>query len=596
MLRPLILSLFLAASGALAAPPDIFVAYPNDGRVVAFDHVLLEGSVPAGASLTLDGRPIDVGSDGLFIEWVPLRTGPNLLVLESRLGSETSRRELRVVSQPVLPLPETPTAIVAGSVQPAENRRVHDSQGATVQVSFRGSPGGRASFTVGGRGPYPMLERNPENFPGSVDPQDPAAARRRTAGIYEGSLVLAPGERLEESAVTVSLTGRDGRTVTQTAAGRVAALPAAQPRVGMTTGTAVIRNAPGRAYILYPKAGIKFVISGEDGNTYLSPIAPGQSVAILKNQVRLLPEGAAVPRVFFSTIRTERKDGLTEVRFELPDLVPFSVEQSAQPGHQRLTVRLYNTFSDVDYIISDFPDEVVRDIRWVQEQDGVFRAEIDLRGNQQWGYTTAYQGSTLVLGIKHPPRVNRSRPLEGRRITVDPGHGGSEFGGAGSLRVPEKDIVLDISLRLARKLEARGAHVTLTRTADVTVPLAERPLIAERSGAEVLISVHANAIPDGVDPRRPKGAGVYYFHPQARFLADTLQRALLEGVPQVGNDGVHYQNLALTRPAAQLSVLVETAFLTHKENLRLLMSNAGKERLAESMAVGLERFFAFQNH
>ncbi len=65
----------------------------------------------------------------------------------------------------------------------------------------------------------------------------------------------------------------------------------------------------------------------------------------------------------------------------------------------------------------------------------------------------------------------------------------------------------------------------------------------------------------------------------------------MEKLPDVGNDGVHYQNLALTRPTTQLSILIETAFLTDKQNLRLLMSDTGRERLAQAIALGLERFY-----
>jgi N-acetylmuramoyl-L-alanine amidase len=65
-------------------------------------------------------------------------------------------------------------------------------------------------------------------------------------------------------------------------------------------------------------------------------------------------------------------------------------------------------------------------------------------------------------------------------------------------------------------------------------------------------------------------------------------------LPEVGNNGIHYQNLALTRPTSQLSILVETAYMTDKGNLRILMSEKGRERFAESLARGLEEFYRAQ--
>ncbi len=133
--------------------------------------------------------------------------------------------------------------------------------------------------------------------------------------------------------------------------------------------------------------------------------------------------------------------------------------------------------------------------------------------------------------------------------------------------------------------------MTLSRESDVTLPLYERPLRAEASGAEILLSVHANALPDGVDPATHRGSSVHFFHPQARALADMLLASLTGQIPELGNAGIHYQNLALTRPTSQLSALVETAYMTDADNLRFLMSVAGRERLAESLARGAEEFF-----
>ena len=107
----------------------------------------------------------------------------------------------------------------------------------------------------------------------------------------------------------------------------------------------------------------------------------------------------------------------------------------------------------------------------------------------------------------------------------------------------------------------------------------------------MLVSIHANALPDGVDPSTRRGAGVYYYHPQARELADTVLASFTKTLPDVGNDGIHYQNLALTRPTTQLSILIEMAFLTNKDNLRLMMNPTGQERFAQAIALGIERFY-----
>ena len=594
----LIGTLLITSLTARAAPDLIFVAYPPPNYEVGFDHVLFEGSVLPGANLLVDGKAVDTGNDGLFIEWLPLKPGVNTIKLESTLGSDKATQEIKVTSSPDVPLASAPTKIVEDSIDPYNETVFYSNLGQTVTVDFVGSPGGEASFKLGDKGPFKMLERKPQDFLGVSDPAS-EGAKRATAGHYEGSYQLQPGDAFSSSVIAISLKGTDGTTVTANAPAKLS-VRNIQPRVGMYTATPlegisqsaeVARNGQGRAYILYPRNGMKFLIVGEEGNTYQARIATGQFVNIRKDKMRLLDEGAAFPKHYFTTIRTKRVDGATEVRFELPDLVPYALDQSSSDAGGSLEMRLFYTESDVDYMIFAHPDPLVRDIRWQQQADGVFAAKIDLKGRQLWGYKVYYEGSTLVLRLKDAPKINRSRPLEGRKITIDPGHGGEDTGGAGPLRVPEKDIVLAIGLKVANLLKTKGATVTLTRSTDLEVPLPERSAINDRSGGDVFVSIHANALPDGANPANSRGSGVYFFQPQSRALADSVLDALLRGVPDMGNDGVHYQNLAVTRPTLTPQILVETGFLTEKGNLRILMSDIGRDKLAAGIVAGLEQFF-----
>ncbi|WP_216320533.1 N-acetylmuramoyl-L-alanine amidase family protein [Deinococcus aestuarii] len=572
------------ATGAAPLMPisdaPIFVAYPPDRHTVAYDHVLLEGSVRPGATLTLNGQPVEVGADGLFIEWVPLNPGENVLVLESGGGGAVARQELRVTSTP----PQVLTGaaqIVAAGLLPAGDRVAYVQppglEGRAVPVAFTGTAGGQASFRVGDLGPFPMTETAP--------------------GRYEGTFLL-PG-RLAAAPVVFTLTAGDGSAATATSPGklsvtgtgpRVAEVTATIPGRGVQAGTFVWRNGAGRNYVVFPRPGALAVVVGEEGNTFAVRASETLTLNAPKSTLTLRPAGTPLPRAVFTRIDVRTGDTHAEVRLDLGARVPFTVEQQVNRGSSSLDLRLFSSVADVDYIVSDFPEGTVRDVRWTQEGDGVARVRVDLRG-EPWGYDATYEGTTLVLRVRQAPALDIRAPLRGRVIVIDPGHGGDEFGGAGPLRVPEKNLVLPIALRVAELLRAKGATVILTREADVTVPIYTRPLLAEERNADLLVSIHANALPDGVDPRTKRGSGVYSYHPQARALADALQASLLSVLPEVGNDGVHYQNLALTRPTTQLSVLVETAFLTDKGNLRLLMSATGRERFAQAVALGIERFY-----
>lgn len=467
----------------------IFVAYPNDGYRVAHPYVLLEGSVPAGASLRLDRQPVAVGTDGLFIAWVPLRPGLNLLQLTAERGAEYWATTLRVTR---VPMPARPTApLVPGSPRPAEVSMPDMGRGLnTVQAAWEDNAG--------------------------------------------------------------------------------------QP-------------------VLYAREGQRVLVVGQRGDLSRVQLADGQLLWASRNTLRLLPVGAAPVKTVAVSLprRVAEADGWQAWIFPMAGRVPFTVSETGAG----LRLGLIGASASADLLeaanAANTADARLAGKVGVQS-DGItlwldFPLPRPLHGYQAF-YQAGEWGDELVVRLREAPL---SGPLAGRRIVLDAGHGGSELGGAGALRVPEKDLVLPITLRAAELLRAQGAEVVLTRQDDRTVPLYNRTLQAERVNADVLISLHANAIPDGKDPRTVRGIGSYFTHEQARPLAAALQTALVAAAPAVGNDGLHAgANLALARPTSQPSVLLELGYLTDPQNLRFLMSTAGQEAYAQAVAAGLAQYFA----
>jgi N-acetylmuramoyl-L-alanine amidase len=232
-------------------------------------------------------------------------------------------------------------------------------------------------------------------------------------------------------------------------------------------------------------------------------------------------------------------------------------------------------------------------LRWSQPQDGVFRLDIDVEGSQPWGWRAYREGTHLVLGFRHPPPALADRrfrsPLHGLRIVVDPGHA-PDPGAIGPTGLAEKDANLAISLELARILEERGAEVVLTRTRPDSGPgLYERRHLATAVAGELFVSIHNNALPDGVNPFESNGTSILYYHPQSEPLARAIQAELL---PRTGlrDHGVWHQNLAVTRMTEMPAVLVEAAFMMLPEQEALLRTAAYQREIAEGVAAGIERF------
>ena len=270
-----------------------------------------------------------------------------------------------------------------------------------------------------------------------------------------------------------------------------------------------------------------------------------------------------------------------------------------------------------------------------------FSIIIDARGDRQPEISSAREPSISNLPAppeSRPARVEEKaalapRPAIGkvRRIVVDAGHGGHDPGALGSGGSREKDIVLQIALKLARKLrEELGMDVVLTRSTDVFVELKERTAIANKVGADLFVSIHANASLN----RGSNGIETYYlnlaktekvaqlaaqengtslekvsllqavlFDLMANYklndsahLADEVQKAVYkrvgakyQGVKNLGvKQGPFYVLVGATMP----SILVETAFVSNPQEESRLNDPAYQDCTAEGIVEGIRGYIA----
>ncbi|MFH1691307.1 MAG: N-acetylmuramoyl-L-alanine amidase [Candidatus Omnitrophota bacterium] len=214
-------------------------------------------------------------------------------------------------------------------------------------------------------------------------------------------------------------------------------------------------------------------------------------------------------------------------------------------------------------------------------------------------------------------------------VILDAGHGGKDPGAIGKRGLREKDVVLDVTNRLYKILEAFGLKVYRTRSEDVFIPLPERSLIANKKQVDLFISIHANANKS----RWIEGFEVYYLtedvDDDARALAagenaplkmsqdldksDSYLKAIVwdlvytenrkESIElaryiceSVSNDlklnmnGVRGAPFAVLKGAQMPAVLVEIGYISNKEGEKKLKSSAYRQKMAESIARGILGF------
>jgi N-acetylmuramoyl-L-alanine amidase len=223
----------------------------------------------------------------------------------------------------------------------------------------------------------------------------------------------------------------------------------------------------------------------------------------------------------------------------------------------------------------------------------------------------------------------RALGLKIGRIVIDAGHGGHDSGTLGAGGIEEKDVVLDVALRLGKLLHDRlGAEIVYTRADDTFIPLETRTAIANKAQADLFISIHANSSTD----ESARGVEVYYLNftsdPEAMRVASrenavstesvhelsdlvkkialkdkideskelasdvdaSLYGGLRKGNPEMRNRGVKKAPFVVLIGANMPSILAEISFVTNPDDATKLETAAYRERVAESLYQGIARY------
>jgi N-acetylmuramoyl-L-alanine amidase len=225
----------------------------------------------------------------------------------------------------------------------------------------------------------------------------------------------------------------------------------------------------------------------------------------------------------------------------------------------------------------------------------------------------------------------RTLGLKIGRIVIDPGHGGHDSGTTGPGGIEEKQVVLDVALRLGKLLKQRlGADVIYTRDNDTFIPLETRTAIANKAQADLFLSIHANSSPDS----SARGVETYYLNfttspdalevaarenavsnesihelsdlvkkitlkdkiDESREFAADVQKSLYDnledGNPGLRDRGVKKAPFVVLIGANMPSILAEISFLTNSADARELQQPAYRQRIAESLYRGVSRYIS----
>jgi len=356
-------------------------------------------------------------------------------------------------------------------------------------------------------------------------------------------------------------------------------------------------------------------------------------VVILSLIIAFPSFSAASGPIEIKGIRYWSSPDYTRVVVDLTGTTEYSQNRLTNP--ERLYFDLKNTLITKEIVTSvPIGNDILKTVRAGQFTCDTVRVVLDLKDIKEFNVFILEDPARLVIDVygkekgSPPDKVSLKR-----RIVIDPGHGGHDPGAVGLSGLYEKDVVLDIALKLKEILSENPLYeVFLTREKDIYIPLVERTAIANKKKADLFLSIHANASPQ----RNAKGVETYLLNwtdndeanrvaarenkislkkmqemnrqmdvlggilgdlerqmkrDESVNLANQIQNSMITTLDGRENLGVKWAMFFVLFGARMPSVLVEVSFISNPEEEKLLSDVSFRYQIAQAIADGLNRYF-----
>lgn len=270
------------------------------------------------------------------------------------------------------------------------------------------------------------------------------------------------------------------------------------------------------------------------------------------------------------------------VSISLDEKLPYTSIQQINPS--RIVVDIFGATNNTNWVTHRTSAKEIKNVYHEQVEDDVFRVIIELKHKQHWGYSIYYEGKKLFIKVKRQPE---DLSLDNMKIAIDAGHGGNNPGAAGiATKIGEKNYTLLIAKQIENALLDKEAKVYMTRRNDISLGMFERQEMITAENPDFMISVHLNSSVR----QEVKGVSTYYRYIGFRPLTQYIQESMIkiEGLEDFGNIGSF--NFALSGPTDYPNCLLEVAFLSNRDDEKLILDPEFHKQVAKQVVEGIKEW------
>ncbi|MES1223621.1 MAG: N-acetylmuramoyl-L-alanine amidase, partial [Bacteroidota bacterium] len=534
----LVFLLSLTVYSGVAQTPDkpfIKLVEPTkEANAVKSSRQFLIGSTCKSCSLTVNGLPVKVYPTGAFAYELNLKTGDTSFVMAAQSGADKPVTR-NVQYSYSLPKPaDTVKTLDIASIEMFPEGNLYVQAGDKIKFRVKALTG----CTVVANNRIPLYEMTNNKMP----------------GIYQGEYTVKESDSFLVTKIPITITDKNGKSVSRQTTSWISTFSPLGPNVAITKGRlahllfGLGDDRLGGAKIGYLDSMVLLNIVGKAGTNYKVRLSKYRTAWIPEDVITFLPKGTYTPESLTDTWRVYGDSAYDYVNIGLFSRLPYQSMQEVDPS--RIIVDVFGATCNTNWITQLDNVQEIKNVRYEQIEDEVFRVIIELKHPQHWGHMIYYKGNTLVIKIRRQPQDLSLNKLV---IAVDAGHGGSNTGAGGPTGSSEKALTLAVSLKLQRTLEQLGAKVIMTRTTEKFVDNHDRILFYRDSLPDLLVSIHLNS---SADPIRVGGTSTYYRYIGFRPLSQLIYKHMLElGLKEYGNTGSF--NFMLNSPIEYPNALVE---------------------------------------